>query len=114
MFDAVYTQFCVINNMPVISSLAENRLDREIKLDKFSSEEPIKFNKIFSNKDIKLIATIEMLIARGELVRSQYNQNITSPDGDFIGSNIGEAVAWFKNAENSSIVNALLNKLKNI
>lgn len=114
LFDAVYTQFCVINNMPVISSLAENRLDREIKLDKFSSEEPIKFNKIFSNKDIKLIATIEMLIARGELVRSQYNQNITSPDGDFIGSNIGEAVAWFKNTENSSIVNALLNKLKNI
>ena len=55
-----------------------------------------------------------MLIARGELVRSQYNQNITSPDGDFIGSNIGEAVAWFKNTENSSIVNALLNKLKNI
>ena len=114
LFDAVYTQFCVINNMPIISSLAENRLDREIKLDKFSSEEPIKFNKIFSNKDIKLIATIEMLIARGELVRSQYNQNITSPDGDFIGSNIGEAVAWFKNTENSSIVNALLNKLKNI
>ena len=114
LFDAVYTQFCVINNMPLISSLAENRLDREIKLDKFSSEEPIKFNKIFSNKDIKLIATIEMLIARGELVRSQYNQNITSPDGDFIGSNIGEAVAWFKNTENSSIVNALLNKLKNI
>ena len=114
LFDAVYTQFCVINNMPVISSLAENRLDREIKLDKFSSEEPIKFNKIFNNRDVKLIAIIEMLIARGELVRSQYNQNITSPDGDFIGSNIGEAVAWFKNTENSSIVNALLNKLKNI
>lgn len=114
LFDAVYTQFCVINNMPVISSLAENRIDREIKLDKFSADEPIKFNKIFNNKDVKLIATIEMLIARGELIRSQYNQNITSPDGDFIGSNMGEAVAWFKNAENSSIVNALINKLKNI
>lgn len=114
LFDAVYTQFCVINNMPIISSLAENRLDREIKLDKFSTEEPIKFNKIFNNKDVKLIATIEMLIARGELIRSQYNQNITSPEGDFIGANMGEAVAWFKNTENSSMVNALINKLKNI
>lgn len=114
LFDAVYTQFCVVNNMPVISSLAENRTDREIKLDKFSTDEPVKFNKIFNNKDVKLIATIEMLIARGELIRSQYNQNITSPDGDFIGANMGEAVAWFKNAENTSVVNALINKLKNI
>ena len=114
LFDAVYTQFCVVNNMPVISSLAENRLDREIKLDKFSIEEPVKFNKIFNNKDVKLIASIEMLIARGELLRSQYNQNITSPDGDFIGANMNEAVAWFKNTENSSVVNALMNKLKNI
>ena len=114
LFDAVYTQFCVINNMPVISSLAENRLDREIKLDKFSIEEPVKFNKIFNNKDVKLIASIEMLIARGELLRSQYNQNITSPDGDFIGANMNEAIAWFKNTENSSVVNALMNKLKNI
>ena len=114
LFDAVYTQFCVVNNMPVISSLAENRLDREIKLDKFSIEEPVKFNKIFNNKDVKLIANIELLIARGELIRSQYNQNITSPDGDFIGANMNEAVAWFKNTENSSVVNALMNKLKNI
>lgn len=114
LFDAVYTQFCVVNNMPVISSLAENRTDREIKLDKFSIDEPVKFNKIFNNKDVKLIATIEMLIARGELIRSQYNQNITSPDGDFIGANMGEAVAWFKNTENTSVVNALINKLKNI
>lgn len=114
LFDAVYVQFCVINNLPVISSLAEDKLTKEIKLDKFSAEEPIKFNKIFSSKDVKLIANIELLIARGELVRSQYNQNITSPDGEFIGSNMGEAVAWFKNVENASIVNAFMNKLKNI
>lgn len=114
LFDAVYTQYCVINNLSIISSLAENKLDREIKLDKFSSDEPVKFNKIFNNKDIKLIARIEMLIARGELIRSQYNQNITTPDGDFVGANMGEAVAWFKNVENSSIVNALNNKLNNI
>lgn len=114
LFDAVYTQFCVVNNMPVISSLAESKLEREIKLDQFSAKEPVKFNKIFNNKDVKLIATIELLIARGELIRSQYNQNITSPDGDFIGANMVEAVSWFKNVENASVVNALINKLKNI
>lgn len=114
LFDAVYTQYCVLSNMPVISSLAEDRLEREIKLDKFSTDEPVKFNKIFNNKDIKLIASIELLIARGELSRSQYNQNITSPDGDFIGANMGEAVAWFKNPTNASIVNVFMNKLKNI
>lgn len=114
LFDSVYIQFCVANNMPVISSLAEDKLDREIKLDRFSSEEPVKFNKIFINKDVKLIADIELLIARGELVRSEYNQNIIMPDGDFIGANMTEAVAWFKNIANTSAVNALLNKLKNI
>lgn len=114
LFDAIYVQYCVMNNLPVISSLAEDRIEREIKLDKFSSDEPVKFNRIFNNKDAKLIAIIETLIARGELVRSQYNQNITTPDGDFIGANIGEAVAYFKNPENTSIVNAYYSKLKNI
>lgn len=114
LFDAVYIQYCILNNLPVISSLAENRIDREIKLDKFSTDEPVKFNKIVANKDVKLMANIERLIARGELIRSQYNQNISSPDGDFIGANIGEAVAWFKNPENTSAVNAYMNKLKNI
>lgn len=114
IFDAIYIQYCVTNNLPVASSLAENRLDKEIKLDKFSTDEPIKFNKIFNDKDLKLISTIELLISRGELVRSQYNQNISTVDGDFIGSNMKEAVIWFKNPDNSSFVNALINKLNNI
>ena len=114
LFDAVYTQYCVLMNLPVLSSLAEDRFEREIKLDKFSTSEPIKFNKIYGNKDIKLMATIEQLIARGELIRSQYNQNIVSPEGEFIGANITEAVAYFKNPENTSVVNAYYNKLKNI
>lgn len=114
LFDSIYTQYCVQNSLPVISSLAKDRLEREIELDKFSTNEPVKFNKIFNNKDVKLIANIEKLIARGELVRSQYNQNISTPDGEFIGANIGEAVAYFKNPDNTSIVNAYINKLKNI
>lgn len=114
LFDAIYTQYCVQNSLPVISSLAKDRLEREIEIDKFSTNEPIKFNNIFNNKDIRLIANIEKLVARGELIRSQYNQNISTPDGEFIGANIGEAVSYFKNPENASIVNALINKLKNI
>lgn len=114
LFDAIYTQYCVQNSLPVISSLAKDRLEREIEIDKFSTNEPIKFNKIFNNKDIRLIANIEKLVACGELIRSQYNQNISTPDGEFIGANIGEAVSYFKNPENTSIVNAFINKLKNI
>ena len=114
LFDAIYVQYCVLNGLPVISSLAEDRLSREIKLDKFSTDEPVKFNKIFNNKDVKLMATIESLIARGELVRLQHNQNITTAEGEFIGANIGEAVTWFKNPNNTSVVNAYYNKLKNI
>lgn len=114
LFDAVYMQYCTIAGLPVISSLGKDRLDKEIELDKFSETEPVKFNRIYNNKDVKLIAKIELLIARGELIRSPYNQNITSTDGEFIGSNIIEAVAYFKNPNNNSIVTAYYNKLKNI
>lgn len=114
LFDAIYIQYCLANNLPVISSLAEDRLEREIKLDKFSIEHPDKFNRIFNNKDNKLIAQIEILIARGELTRLQYNQNITTAEGELIGANMKEAVAWFKNPNNASVVNAYLNRLNNI
>ena len=77
LFEAVYIQYCVLNSLPVLTYLNRPQLDKEIDLDKFSSNEPVKFNKIVYNKDIKLMAVIEKLIARGELVRSQYSQNIT-------------------------------------
>lgn len=114
LFDAIYIRYCVINNLPVISSLAEDRLAREIKLDKFSETEPLKFNEIFNNKDVKLMAQIEMLIARGELIRSDYNQQIMTTDGVTIGANMNEATAWFKDVNNTSVVNAYMAKLRNI
>lgn len=114
LFDAIYIQYCNLNGLPILSSLAEDKLNREIKLDKFSSEEPVKFNKFFNNRDVRLMATIERLIAHGELVRSDYNQNISTNEGVLIGANMNEAVIWFKNPENASIVNAYHNKLKNI
>lgn len=113
LFDSIYIQFCVATNQPVISSLAEDKLIRETKLDTYSTQEPVKFNKLFNNKDAKLIGSIEILIARGELLRSQYNQNISTGDGTFIGSNMKEAVNWFKHPDNAQIVDAYNNKLRN-
>lgn len=113
LFDAIYIQYCSMNNLPVLASLAEDRMNREIKLDKFSTEEPMKFNTLFNNKDIKLMADIELLISRGELIRSQYNQNISTPEGEFIGANLKETIAWFKNPLHLEAVNILMNKLKN-
>ena len=114
LFEAVYVQYCALNNRPIMPSLAKDRIEKEMELDKFSNDEPIKFNAICTDKDIELKATIEKLISKGELIRSLYNQNISSPTGEFIGSNIKEAVAYFKDPNNTSIVNAYYNKLKNI
>ncbi len=114
LFNAIFIQYCVINNLPVVSSLYEERIDKEIKLDKFSQDEPVKFNKLFNNSDIKLMSDIEHLIARGELMRSSYNQNISDTEGKFIGANMAEAIAWFKSPENTSVVEAYKNKLRNI
>lgn len=113
LFDAVYVQYCVINNKPILTSLLKDVVDREVELRRFATDYPDKFNKIYSNKDVRIISDIELLIARGELIKSDYNQNITTPDGVLIGANMNEALAWFKNTENISAVNAYKNKLKN-
>ena len=112
VFEAVYIQYALMKNLPVMPSLAENKLIKEANLDKFSTEEPEVFNKIFSDGDKLIKATIEKLIARGELVRLQHNQNITTATGEFIGANVNEAVIWFKNPDNTSAVNAYKAKLR--
>lgn len=112
IFEAVYIQYALAKNLPVMPSLAENKLIKESNLDRFSTEEPALFNKIFNDGDKLIKATIEKLIARGELIRLAHNQNITSATGEFIGSNINEAVIWFKNPDNTSTVNAYKEKLK--
>lgn len=112
LFNAMYIQYCVASGIPVVTSLSLDRVEKEDRLDKFSTDEPRKFNQIFGDKDIKLKGTIETLIARGELMRLANNQNIISSTGDFIGANISEAVLWFKNPENNTAVTALYNKLK--
>ena len=57
-------------------------------------------------------AFVETLIMRGELVRSEYNQQISTADGTFIGSNMNEAVAYFNNPNNTAAKSAFENKIK--
>lgn len=114
LFKSVYIQYCVNSKLPIIPSLAEEQIEKEIKLDKFSSEEPAKFNKIVNDKQLKVKSFIELLIARGDLIRSQWNQNITTADGVFVGANMKEAVAWANNPENEDVIKSLKDKLKYI
>lgn len=114
MFDAVYIQYCVVAGLPIVNSLLSERMDKENQLDKFSTSEPVKFNNIVKDRDLRIKSLIELLIARGEFVRSQFNQNITTQDGEFIGANMKEAIAWAKNPENENVLAAFKNKLKYI
>jgi hypothetical protein len=114
MFDAVYIQYCVVTGLPIVNSLLSERIDKESQLDKFSTSEPVKFNSIVKDKDLRIKSLIELLIARGEFIRSQFNQNITTQDGEFIGANMKEAIAWAKNPENENVLAAFKNKLKYI
>lgn len=114
MFDAVYIQYCVVAGLPIVNSLLSERMDKESQLDKFSTSEPVKFNSIVKDRDLRIKSLIELLIARGEFVRSQFNQNITTQDGEFIGANMKEAIVWAKNPENENVLVAFKNKLKYI
>ena len=114
LFDAVFIQYCVANNINIPNGMAMDVVDKQSHLDKFSTNEPAKFNKLCNDKDITIKSLIEVLISRGEFIRAIHNQNITTPDGEFIGANVKEAVTWFKNPTNSALVSAYKNKLKNI
>ena len=114
VFNAVYIQYCVVAGLPIVNSLLSEKIDKENQLDKFSTSEPVKFNSIVKDKDLRIKSLIELLIARGEFVRSQFNQNITTQDGEFIGANMKEAIAWAKNPENENVLDAFKNKLKYI
>lgn len=114
LFTAVFIQYCVAAGLPIATSLTLDRVEKENRLDKFSTDEPRKFNQIFVDKDVKLKGTIELLIARGELNRLPNNQNIISSTGDFIGANISEAVAWFKDPNNNGAVTVFYNKLRQL
>lgn len=111
-FNAVFVQVALSTGLILSEAVAKAKDEKENILINYVNENPDKFNKLVSDKNVTTKAFIEILIMRGELVRSEYNQQISTADGTFIGSNMNEAVAYFNNPNNASIKTAYENKLK--
>lgn len=111
LFKAVFIDYCTKNNISINNGLAMDIVRKQELLDTYSTNEPVKFNRACEDKDIVLKGLIETLIAKGELVRATYNQNISTATGEYIGANLKEAVVWFKSPANSSMVENFKNRL---
>ena len=111
-FESMYIACCIHQGISLSAALLKDKTEKEFILDKFSNEEPDKFNKLFNDKHLNLKAFIETLISKGELIRSEFNQNISTANGDFIGANMNEAIAYFNNPANAEIRKVYENRLK--
>ena len=111
-FDAVYVGISILRNDNLSEALLKSNDVKQSIVMNFVNDSPDKFNKLVNDKNIQLKAFIETLILRGELVRSDYNQQISTADGTFIGANMNEAIAWFENPNNKAVRTAYENKLK--
>ena len=110
--NAVFIQMTV-NNGGNISEAMMKTSDQQISaLMNYLNDNPDKFNDLFEDKNVEMKSFIETLIARGELIRPEYNQQISTADGTFIGSNMNEAVAYFNNPTNKPVLEAMQNKYK--
>ena len=78
---------------------------------KFVNENPDVFNKMYNDKNVELKSLIEQLVLRGELVRAEHNQMLSTAEGKFIANNVTEAVAYFNNPDNKAELEAYKNKL---
>lgn len=111
-FNAVFIEMSVNRNDNLAEALLKDRSAKEAILMDYANSYPERFNKFVTDKNVVTKAMIETLIVRGELVRSDYNQQISTSDGTFVGANINEAVAWFNNPANKDVRTAYENKLK--
>ena len=111
-FNAVFVEMSVSRNDNLAEALLKDREEKEAILIDFANNEPERFNKFYNDKYVTVRAMIETLITRGELVRSDYNQQISTADGTFIGANMNEAVAWFENPTNATLRAAYEKKIK--
>lgn len=111
-FNAVYIAMIASRNENVAEALLKDKNEKNTVLMDYVNSNPDKFNKLVSDKNVITKALIETLIVRGELVRAEYNQQISTAEGGFIGSNVNEAVAYFNNPEHKDIRAAYENKLK--
>ena len=110
--NAVYVQMIIATNGKVGEALVKNNDEKTAALMQFVNENPEKFNAIFEDKNLEMKSFIESLIARGELIRPEFNQQISTADGTFIGSNLNEAVAYLNNPNNAAVLEVLKNKFK--
>lgn len=110
--NAVYIAIVASLNENVSEALLKTDTEKTAYLMDFVNTHPDKFNKLFADKNITTRAFIETLIVRGELVRSDFNQQISTADGTLIGSNMNGAVAFFNNPDNKDIKELYENKLK--
>lgn len=111
-FNSVYVAIVVSRNENLAIALIKNKTEKEAYVMDYVNNHPDKFNKLVKDNNITMKAFIETLIVRGELIRSEFNQQISTADGIFIGSNVNEAVAYFNNPNNKDVRTAYENKLK--
>lgn len=111
-FDSVFVAISIIRNDNLAEAMLKDHSVKQSIVMDFVNTNPDKFNKLVSDKNIQMKAFIETLITRGELVRSEFNQQISLPDGTFVGANMNETIAWFNNDANKAVRTALENKLK--
>lgn len=110
--NAVYVEYCIYSGISLSDGLSKTALIQSKELMDFAITNPRKFNEFVNDKNLLDKAFIETLITRGELVRSDFNQQISTPDGEFVGANINEAISYFKNPNNAGLKTKLENKLK--
>lgn len=110
--NAVYIAIVASRNENVSEALIKTDSEKMSYLMDYVNTHPDKFNKLFADKNITTRAFIETLIVRGELVRSEFNQQISTADGTLIGSNMNGAVAFFNNPDNKDVKELYENKLK--
>lgn len=111
-FNAVYVAMCVSRNDNLADALLKDHNEKVAALIEFVNTNPDKFNRFVEDKNVQIKAFIETLITRGELVRSEFNQQISTAEGTFVGANMNEAIAWFENPEHKDVREAYENKLK--
>lgn len=110
--NAIYIAIVAKRNENVSEAILKSDVEKTSYLMDFVNSEPEKFNSLITDKNIITKALIETLIVRGELVRSEYNQQISTADGNIIGSNMNTAVAYFNDPENKTIREIYENKVK--
>ena len=110
--NAVFIQMTVNNGGNIAEAMMKTSDQQVSALMTYLNDNPDKFNDLFEDKNVEMKSFIEALIARGELIRPEYNQQISTADGTFIGSNMNEAVAYFNNPTNKPVLEAMQNKYK--